>query len=244
MSDRRNFAQHISQFDLTRAEQAISFLWFYRFTQTYEDRTASELAEDLEDEGLGRPNVTHLHGDLTKSRQTVKGKRAKSFQLHTKYVPQLTTKYGSLLNIKQVDATPSVIPADFVQGSRPHLERLVKEINGAYNYQFYDASAVLIRRLLESLIIEVFIHKKLVHEIRVNNAFLMLDKLISRICNHQHIVLSRNAPKSMDDIKTLGDTAAHDRTYLIAQPDIDDLKSQIRRTIKELLVLADIQAAP
>ena len=240
MSDRKSFAQQISQFDLTRVEQAIAFLWFYRLTQTYEDRTASELAEDLEDEGLGRPNVTHLHRDLTKNRQTVKGKRPKSFQVHTKYVPQLASKYGSLLSIKEVDTTPSVIPVDFVQGTRPHLEQLAKEINGAYNYQFYDASAVLIRRLLESLIIEVFISKKLVHEIRVNNAFLMLDKLVSKICNHQQIVLSRNAPKSMEAIKSLGDTAAHDRTYITVQADIDDVKQQIRRTIRELLVLAEI----
>ncbi len=244
MNDRKSFAQQISQFELTRVEQAAAFMWFYRLTQTYEDRTASELAEDLEDEGLGRPNVTHLHRDLTKSRQTVKGKRPKSFQLHTKYVPLLTSKYGSLLNIKDVDTTPSVIPIDFVQGTRPHLEQLVKEINGAYNYQFYNASAVLIRRLLESLIIEVFIHKTLVHEIRVNNAFLMLDKLISKICHQQQIVLGRNMPKSMEAIKSLGDTAAHDRTYLTVQSDIDDLKQQIRRTIKELLVLADIHSTP
>ena len=242
MNDRKRFAQQISQFDLTRPEQAIAFLWFYRSTQTYEDRTASELADDLDDEGLGRPNVTHLQRDLIKSRQTVKGKRPKSFQLHTKYVPQLAAKYAPLLDIKEVDTTASVIPAEFALGTRPHLEQLVKQINGAYNYQFFDASAVLIRRLLESLIIETFIRKKLVNDIRVNNSFLMLDKLIARISNHPQIVLGRNTPKSMEAIKGLGDTAAHDRTYITTQPDIDDLKLQIRRTIKELLVLADTHA--
>jgi hypothetical protein len=241
LNDRKKFAQQISQFDLTRAEQAIAFLWFYRSTQTYEDRTASELADDLDEEGLGRPNVTHLHRDLTKSRQTVRGKRPKSFQLHTKYIPKLAAKYAPLLGIKEVDTTASVIPTEFVQGTRPHLEQLVKQINGAYNYQFYDSSTVLIRRLLESLIIEAFIHKKLVNDIRVNNTFLMLDKLIVKISSHPQIVLGRNTPKSMDAIKGLGDTAAHDRTYITTKPDIDDLKPQIRRTIKELLILANIQ---
>lgn len=241
MNSRNKFAQQISQFDLTRLEQAIAFLWFYRSTQTYEDRTASELADDLDEEGLGRPNVTNLHRDLNKSRQTVKGKRPKSFQLHTKYIPQLASKYAPLLDIKEIDSTPSVIPTEFVQGTHPHLEQLVKEINGAYNYQFYDASSVLIRRLLESLIIETFIQKKIVPVIRFNNAFLMLDKLIAKISNHQQIVLSRNAPKSMEAIKILGDTAAHDRTYITTKPDIDELKPQIRKTIKELLILANIQ---
>lgn len=181
MTDRKTFAERISQQNLTRVEQAIALLWFYRRTQTFEERTASELASDLAEEGLGRPNVTVLHNELAKSRQTVKGNRPKTFQLHTKFIPDLDRKYASLLELKDVDTSPSVIPDSFVQGTRPHLEQLVRQINGAYNSTFWDASAVLIRRLLESLIIEVFIHKKLVHEIRVNNTFLMLDKLIATL---------------------------------------------------------------
>lgn len=240
MTDRSTFAQRISQLNLTRVQQAIALLWYYRRTQTFEERTASELAGDLAQEGLGRPNVTVLHDELTKTKQTVKGKRPKTFQLHTKFVSDLDQKYSSILEMKQIDTTPSVIPDSFVQGTKPHLEQLVRQINGAYNSTFWDASAVLIRRLLESLIIEVFIHKKLVHEIRVNNAFLMLDKLITKIVNHQQIILGRKTPGTMDDIKRMGDTAAHDRSYITPPEDIDEIKLELRHTIKELLTLADI----
>jgi hypothetical protein len=44
----------------------------------------------------------------------------------------------------------------------------------------------------------------------------------------------------MKNIKDIGDTAAHDRTYITQQTDIDDLKSKYRRLIKELLVLSKI----
>ena len=121
MIDRKQFAQEISQLNLSRAEQAIAFLWYYRRTQTFEERTASELSSDLAEEHLGRPNVTVLHRDLLKSKQTVKGKRPKTFQLHAKYIPALDEKYGSLLKFKDVDTSPSVIPDSFVQGTQPHL---------------------------------------------------------------------------------------------------------------------------
>jgi hypothetical protein len=68
----------------------------------------------------------------------------------------------------------------------------------------------------------------------------MLEKLISYICSDNNITLSRNSPKTMKNIKDIGDTAAHDRTYITQQTDIDDLKSKYRRLIKELLVLSKI----
>ena len=241
MNNRKEFAEKLSHLDLTRVEQAIAFLWFYRHTQTFEERTATELAGDLGDEGLGRPNVTTLNRDLTRSKQTVKGKRTKTFQLHTKYVVELNAKYESLLNIKEIKVTPSVLPFEIFQGTRTYLEKMVKQINGSYDYGFYDASAVQIRRLMESLIIEVFIHKQFADEIKVNGAFLMLDRLISKITTHNQIHLGRSTPKAMESIKRLGDTAAHDRTYITQQQDINDMKVEIRRTIQELLDLAGIK---
>lgn len=243
MSDRKDFAEKLSHIDLTRIEQAIAFLWFYRHTQTFEERTASELAGDLADEGFGRPNVTNLHKDLTKSKQTVKGKRPKTFQLHTKYIKELDAKYGPLLNVKEVKVSPSVLPFEIFQGTRTYLEKIVKQINGSYDYGFYDCCAVQIRRLMESLIIDVFINKQLSNEIKVNGSFLMLDRLISKIASHNQIHLGRNTPKAMENIKKLGDTAAHDRTYITQVQDINDMKSEIRRTIQELLNLAGIKPA-
>ena len=45
----------------------------------------------------------------------------------------------------------------------------------------------------------------------------------------------------MDEVKRLGDTAAHDRTYITQQVDIDDLKARYRKLVAELLVLAGVK---
>jgi hypothetical protein len=240
MSDRKSFAEKIAQLNLSRVEQAIALLWFYRQSQEYEERTASELAEDLADEHLGKPNVTNLHRDLLKSRMTVKGKRNNTFQIHARYLSLLNEKYNPQITSHPVIITSSVIPIELFQGTKPYLEKLVIEINGAYDYTFYDCSAVLIRRLLESLIIEVYVFKNIVQEIRFNNAFVMLDALIGKIVNNPTIVLGRNTHKAMLEIKKVGDTAAHDRSYITQKEDIDDIKLDARRTFKELLTICNL----
>lgn len=241
MSDRKYFVDKIAQLDLTRAEQAIALLWFYRQNQDFEERSASELAKDLADEQLGKPNVTQLHKDLSKSKQTVKGRRPKTFQIHAKYLQELNTKYDQFLNSRPLVDSSSVIPSAMFQGTKPYFERLVLEINAAYDATLYDCSAVIIRRLLESLIIEVYISKKMVHEIRQNNSFLMLEALIGKLVNNQAIFIGRNTQNAMNDIKKVGDTAAHDRSYITHKEDIDLIKLDVRRTFYELLSICGLK---
>jgi hypothetical protein len=44
----------------------------------------------------------------------------------------------------------------------------------------------------------------------------------------------------MTEVKVLGDTAAHDRTYITQQQDVDDVKFATRKMISELLKLSGI----
>ena len=123
---------------------------------------------------------------------------------------------------------------------RSDSQLIVNQINGSYDYGFYDACAVMIRRLMESLIIEIFFTQNKVSEIKSNNVIISLDKLINKVINDSQIHLGRNTLKGMNLIKDLGDMAAHDRTYITRKEDIDDNKNSIRKTINELLVLAGI----
>ena len=240
MNERINFIGRISQLSLTRVEQAIALLWFYRQTQIYDERTASELAEDLFEDGLGKPNVTKLNQDLIKNKRTVKGKRKKTFQINAKYLNEFETKFGKYLAIKTVDVSNTILQFELVKGSRKYLEEMVREINGTFEYGFYNSSAVILRRLMESLIIEIYIKKNMTSDIRQGNAFLMLEGIINKTINNPNIILSRNSPRTMKIIKELGDTAAHDRTYLTKPDDIEENKLAIRRLIQELLNLAGI----
>lgn len=241
MKTREAFAKELAKLTLSHAERAIAFLWYYRQTQEFEERTASELASDLHDEGFPKPNVTRLHDDLSRSKHTVRGKREGSFQIDVRRLSDLDTAYVNLLKIKIVQVSESIIPSDWVLGTRRYLEQLVYQINGSYDYGFYDGCATLCRRLMESLIIEIYIASNRTHEIQNNGVFFGLEKLITIIKNDRKVTLGRNVPKTMGDIKQLGDTAAHDRVYITPPQDIDELKARYRQMIQELLVLAKIK---
>src|ERR1044071_10519286 len=56
----------------------------------------------------------------------------------------------------QLSATQEVVPRSVVRDTRGYIEQVANQANGAYEKGWYDACAVMIRRLLETLIIEAF----------------------------------------------------------------------------------------
>lgn len=240
MVNRKSFAQKLAEEELSHVDRAVAFLWFYRYSQNYDERSASELAEDLREEGFPKPNVFRLKTDLKKSKYTIKGKRPNTFQLDLRKIKELDQTYLKLLKIKVHVSQEHIIPSDIINNTRKYLEQMVNQINSCYDLNFFDSCAVMMRRLMESLIIEIYISQKRQQEIQKDGAFLMLDKLIGFICADRNITLSRNTPRTMRDVKQIGDTAAHDRVYITQQQDINDLKSGYRKLIQELLVLSKI----
>jgi hypothetical protein len=241
MADRTRFAKTITSLKLSHTERAIAFLWYYRQTQEFEERTASELANDLHDEGFPKPNVTRLGSDLARSRLTITGRRSGSFQIDVRRLSDLEEKYGGFLRTKKVEVHWAVIPTDWVTGTRVYLEQLVYQINGSYEFGFYDACATMSRRLMESLIIEVYIQDGRHHEIQSGGVFLGLERLIAHVRSDETLTLGRNTPKTMTETKQLGDTAAHDRVYITSKQDIDDIRARYRRMLQDLLSACGIR---
>ncbi len=241
MKTRSSFAQSLADTKTTQVEMAVALLWYYRQSQEFEERTASELANDMHEEGYPRQNVTRLGDSLSKSKYVVKGRRKKSYQLNVRYVSELDEKYGPILKIRKLDVEDTVIPSDLVEGTRVYLEKLVFQINGTYQYGFFDSCAVLSRRLMESLIVEVYVSKGRHQEIQKNGVFVGLDRLIAYITADKSLALGRAMPGTMRDVKDLGDVAAHDRTYITRDNDIDDIKLRLRRMINELLTISSVR---
>jgi len=241
MFNRKKFAETISNLNLSHLDRAIAFLWYYRNSQEFDERSAGELACDLHDEDFPKPNVTILKKQLVKSRYTTRGKRKGTFQLDVRKIKELDDKYNLLMKIKKHTPSEIVLPTSNITGTRNYLEKIVDQINNCYDLGFYDSCAVMMRRLMESLIIEIYIAEKRSDEIKNNGLFFHLEALITHITNDHLINLSRGNHSTIEKIKELGDTAAHDRVYITQQPDIDDLKFKYRKLIQELLILSKIK---
>ncbi len=73
----------------------------------------------------------------------------------------------------------NIIYTPLVKGTRSYIEKISNQINGCYEQGWFDACAVMIRRLLETLIIEVFENYKIESKIKKNGDYLYLRDLIS-----------------------------------------------------------------
>lgn len=242
MNSRAEFCAQLADRKLTHVDRAVALLWYYRETQEFDNRSPSELATDLQEEHFPKPNVTDLKKALAKSKFTVASSRKGAFQIDVRRASELAEEYGGLLGSKTVAVEGRFIDPSVVAGTRGYLERLVHQINGTFEQGFYDGTAVLCRRLIESLLIEVYIHQGRTTEIRDGGAFFMLERLIGFVKNDAAVVLGRNSPKAMDQIKGLGDTAAHDRTYLTQEQDLIDIRPGFRRLVQELMSLSGIRS--
>jgi len=139
-------------------------------------------------------------------------------------------------------STQSVIPQSVVRGTRGYIERVTNQANGAYENGWYDACAVMIRRLLETLIIEAYEHHNLAAKIKnAAGDFLYLKDLIDKCLQETDWNLSRNCRQAMPKLKDIGDKSAHSRRYNAHRGDIDPLLIDIRLVVQEFVYLAGLK---
>jgi hypothetical protein len=139
-------------------------------------------------------------------------------------------------------ATQGVLPFSVVRNTRGYIERIVNQVNGTYENGWYDACTVMIRRLLETLIIEAFEHHKLAANIKNNTGdFLYLKDWIDKCVHESTWNLSRNCKRAMPKLKDVGDKSAHSRRYNAHRGDIEPLLVDIRLVVQELIYLAKLK---
>jgi hypothetical protein len=135
-----------------------------------------------------------------------------------------------------------VIFFSLVRNSRGYIERVVHQINGAYAGGWYDACAVMIRRLIETLIIEAFEEHKIADRIKTPKGdFFFLGDLINSALGEQSWTLGKNARRALPKLKDVGDQSAHSRRFNAQRQDIDKLMSDLRIVVQELVVLARLK---
>jgi len=137
----------------------------------------------------------------------------------------------------------NVLPRAMVTKTRGYIERVVDQINGCYEKGWFDGCAVMMRRLLETLIIETFEAHKLAQKIKDARTgdFLYLSDLISKALQEPLWNLGRNTKRALPSLKSLGDQSAHSRRYNAHREDIDKLTTDFRTVCQEFVYLAKLK---
>jgi hypothetical protein len=135
-----------------------------------------------------------------------------------------------------------ILPHGLVKGTRGYIERIAYQVNGCYEYGWYDACAVMMRRMMETLIIEVFEHHNVSAQIKNSGGdFFYLSDLISATISQTTWNLGRNTKQALPRMKTLGDQSAHSRRFVAHREDIDKMQADFRIVVQELLFLAKLK---
>ncbi|MBT2336469.1 DUF4145 domain-containing protein [Variovorax paradoxus] len=189
------------------------------------------------------PNLSRLQKNIEKSRSFVNGTMKGMWKLHAVDLDALQAEYPGLLSTsEEIVSTDTILPLPVYDKSRGFIESLAKQINASYEYNIFDGCAVLMRRLIEVLLILSYEHNGIEAEIHdTNGHYAMLERIIAHAKNQQKLKLSRDCKSLLDEIRPIGNFAAHKIYYNTRRSDLQRITGSYRAAVEELLYKSGIR---
>ena len=110
------------------------------------------------------------------------------------------------------EASSELLDPQLIDGTQTYLQKVAAQANGCYERGWYDASAVMLRKMIETLIIECF--EAVGKESQVKNAsgeYLQLGDLITAFLAEPSWHVSRNTKNSLPRLHEIKELV--DRTH-------------------------------
>jgi hypothetical protein len=238
------FLRRIEDRDPRMIDRAIALLWWVGRDDPTKGMSPAAICSEMELAGYPKQNVSRL-ASMLKAHRGVSRAGIDGWRLHPRTRQELNSAYSFALKPMPPAASDSVLPMELFAGTRGYIERVVDQINKAYDGELWDCSAVMCRRLLETLIIETYERSGRAIDIKGSDGqFMMLNGLITILESDSSIHLGRNAAKGLKDFKQLGDLSAHNRRFNARRNDIDRVRDGLRVASEELLHLAGLRSQP
>ncbi len=224
----------------TESERA-KLLCFYRYKETNECRFTMPMISDLMRQcGHNAPNVSRLKDKLVKGKDKLflpqKGSKSE-YEFIPAILQALEKEYSNAWNdTEKIESSSELIDETKFCGKRNYLDRLIFQINHSYAHNCYDASAVIMRRLFEVLLILSYQKLCIDDEIKDTSGaggYVMLDGIVKNAKNNTLLKLSR-IKNEFDTFRLVGNFSAHNITYTAGKKDIDDIKLNYRVMLEEL----------
>lgn len=164
-------------------------------------------------------------------------------QLNLKKIENRIQFYDEIsdFEMEKVIGQIELFSPDLVKNTPSYIQKIAKQIILCYNYALFDSCLVMLRKLIESLIIECYEKNKIqqrVQDIRTGNYFFLGD-LITHFIAEKTWTLSRNTKGALPKIKKHADLSAHNRRFNAKKNDIDQIKLELRIVIEELVKITE-----
>jgi len=240
MNDLDAFVEHLAAKGLSQPDLAVALLWHRDHKDQGASVSAKDLADSLHSVGLcSKVNASRLTDQLAKHPDVVRGALKNAFKLKVASRTKLDDTYSALLGKRRVKPSDSIVPREQFNDRRTTWRELVAEINGCYDHGFFDGAAVLTRRLIEVLIIEAFKAKGAEAAIKKADGYMLLEELVRMLSSGQYIKLSKSSRPGLDQVRVLGNTAAHSPHHITKKQDVDIMSNHVRVLVSELLNIID-----
>lgn len=239
----QDFISRIPNFEkLSPAAKIPYFAYFILEIQKKESFTGTDIKECFKHlKLLQYSNISaYLSGQVKKT--LIKEKRG--YVLERGVSDRISQDIGEKRLIAPSD---NLFPLTLLNDSRAYLVNVAKQATQCYDCGLYDASSVMIRKLVETLIIELFERHKISDNIKDQRTgfFYYLFDLINCLLDEYKKGtwnIGRNAIQALPFLKSAGDQSAHNRRYNATKQDIDKLIPGLRIVVEELVHLIDYPA--
>jgi Domain of unknown function (DUF4145) len=236
------FCDVVKTLNKRNADKAVAVLWYFDQEAPDTAKTAGQLTKLLGDHHIGTPNQTLLAEGIRKTKLANESRNGFSLKPGSRKI--IRSWLPDLQGIQPaIDHVAGYLPEPVWKNTRGYIEDVCRELNGAFHHGYYNAAAVMLRRLLETLIIEAYEHLNRDAEIKDGGGnYFMLSDLAERVCGengHRGINLGRDSKKALKEARNVGNWSAHARRFLAHSGDLTKFQSGARLLVQELIQLAD-----
>jgi hypothetical protein len=141
---------------------------------------------------------------------------------------------------KEVPITSALLPLDILDACPYYLLAIAKQMDQCFECNLFDATLVMMRKLLETLIIECFEKFHVDDRIKDKNGnFYFLSDLIPVFTSATEWNVSRNLETYIKNVKKYGDLSAHNRRFIAKKDDLLSFKFELRQVVQEIVLLID-----
>jgi hypothetical protein len=216
-------------------DRFIVLLWWHYHQDNDAAVSFNQLCEESSKAGYPAIDKSRERKKIVADRRTTSLQSGTSFRLQPRAIKKLDEKYIHLLEERPMAKSNTIFAfADF-RSTRSYIEKVIVQINVSYDMQLYDCCAVMVRRLLETLIIEIYEKEGRANELKGGDGnYMMFSGLLSYINSDPKINLGRQTKTGLDDFKRIADSSAHNRHFNATKKTIDDKIDGVKIAVVEL----------
>lgn len=235
MEELELFILRIPDFDQKTAAELIDFFaYFLQRDNTQVSFTAAQIKSCFDT--LSIPPYSNISAYLSRNC----GSKGKYLKQKHGYALSRSAKERIASTVAEIVKKPvssNLIDIGIFDHTPYYLRQIAEEMIRCYDSGHYNATLVLMRKLVETLIIECFEKYGADAEIKdTSGTFFYLSELIPKFLSSNKWNASRNIKKSLDSVKKYGDLSAHNRRFLAKKSDIDVFRFDLRQALQEIIL--------